>query len=103
KLEALLAANNKDLDVHVYHVRAVIELHDRDTAVAAVRRGLAAVPDDQTGRLYLEWSTIMSRAGKRRVAAIHAANGWRKLRDQHGATVHQLLMAAEQAVRMYQR
>ncbi|MFO7564108.1 MAG: tetratricopeptide repeat protein [Enhygromyxa sp.] len=103
KLEALLAANNKDLDAHVYNVRAVIELHDRDTAVAAVRRGIAAVPDDQTGRLYLEWSTIMSRAGKRRAAAIHAANGWRKLRDQHGATVHQLLMAAEQAVRMYQR
>ncbi|HLT38729.1 MAG TPA: tetratricopeptide repeat protein, partial [Enhygromyxa sp.] len=103
KLEALIVANAQDLDAHVYNVRVVMELSDRDTAVAAVRRGLQALPEAQTGRLYLEWSTIMSRSGKRRVAAIHAANGWRKIKDQPTATVHQQLLAAEQAVRMYQR
>jgi tetratricopeptide (TPR) repeat protein len=103
KLEPLLAAHGKDLEIHVYYLRAVIELFDRDTALAAVRKGLSALPEDQTGRLYLEWSTIMSRAGKRRNAAIHAANGWRKIRDLRSATAHELLIAAEQAVRMYQR
>jgi uncharacterized protein HemY len=103
KLAALLITNSRDLDARVYHVRALISLHDRDTAVAEVKRGLGAIPDELNGRLYLEWSTIMSRAGKRRPAASYAATGWRKIKDHPGATVHELLVAGEQAVRMYQR
>jgi tetratricopeptide (TPR) repeat protein len=103
KLEALLAANRADVDAHVYYVRVIMELKDRDTAIAAVRNGIAAVSEEQSGPLYLQWSTIMSRAGKRRAAALHAASGWRKINAQPDATVHELLMAAEQAIRMYQR
>lgn len=103
KLAALLATNPRDLDARVYLVRALLALHDRDTAIAEVKRGLGAVPDELNGRLYLEWSTIMSRAGKRRPAASYAATGWRKIEDHPGSTVHELLVAAEQAVRMYQR
>lgn len=103
KLAALLASNPRDIDARVYHVRALMELHDRDTALAEVKRGIAAAGDQLNGRLYLEWSTIMSRGGKRRPAAIYAGTAWRKLRDHPGASVHELLIAAEQAVRMYQR
>src|SRR5690606_8251509 len=66
KLEALLAQDDKDLDARVYYVRALMDLRDRDNALAQVKRGLSAVPDSHTGRLYLEWSNIMSRGGKRR-------------------------------------
>jgi predicted Zn-dependent protease len=103
KLEALIAANQADVDAHVHYVRAIIEQHDRDTSIAAVRQGIASVPDELSGPLYLQWSTIMSRAGKRRAAAIHAGTGWRKIAAQPDASVHELLMAAEQAIRMYQR
>ncbi|HVI01653.1 MAG TPA: tetratricopeptide repeat protein [Enhygromyxa sp.] len=103
KLAALLASNPQDIDARIYHVRALMELHDRDTALAEVKRGIGAVPDELSGRLYLEWSTIMSRGGKRRPAAIYAGTGWRKIKDHPGSTVHELLIAAEQAVRMYQR
>lgn len=103
KLAALLAQNPQDLDARVYHVRALMEAADRDTALAEVKRGIGAVPDELNGRLYLEWSTIMSRGGKRRPAAIYASTGWRKITAHPGSSVHELLMAAEQAVRMYQR
>jgi tetratricopeptide (TPR) repeat protein len=103
QLEPLIAADPKDLDARVYYVRALMELRDRDAALVEVKRGLSAVPDTHNGRLYLEWSTIMSRGGKRRQAGTYGGTGWKKVRDQPGATVHDRLVAAEQAVRMYQR
>ncbi len=103
KLEALLAANDKDLDARVYYVRALMDQHDRDNALIQVKRGISALPDEQDGRLYLEWSSIMSRGGKRRPAALYANKGWRKIKDQPDATVHERLIAAEQAVYMLQR
>ena len=103
KLEPLLATNDEDLDARVYYVRALLDEHDRDNALAQVKRGIGAIPDEQNGRLYLEWSTIMSRGGKRRPAAMYASTAWRKLRDQPDATVHERLIAAEQAVYMEQR
>jgi tetratricopeptide (TPR) repeat protein len=103
KLVALLASNPRDVDARVYYVRVLMATADRDTALAEVKRGIGALPEELTGRLYLEWSTIMSRGGKRRPAATYAASGWRKVMAQPGASIHELLIAAEQAVRMYQR
>ena len=103
KLEPLIAADPKDLDARVYYVRALMEQRDRDTALVEVKRGLSAVPDERNGRLYLEWSTIMSRGGKRRQAGSYAATGWKRIRDQPDSTTHERLLAAEQAVHMLQR
>ena len=103
KLEALLTANDKDLDARVYYIRALLDTHDRDNALAQVKRGIGLLPEAQTGRLYLEWSTIMSRGGKRRPAALYATTAWKKVKDDPGSTVHERLIAAEQTIYMQQR
>lgn len=103
KLEALIEANDKDLDARVYLVRALMDQRDRDAALVQVRRGIKALSDTMNGRLYLEWSSIMSRGGKRRVAGSYARTAWRRIETQPDASVDELLQAAEQAVRMLQR
>lgn len=103
KLEALLAANDKHLDARVYYVRALMDLRDRDAALVQVKRGISALPENMTGRLYIEWSSIMSRGGKRRVAATYGSTGWRRIKTQPDASADELLQAAELAVRMLQR
>ncbi len=100
KLQALLALDEKDIEARVYYIRA---LDDRDQAIAAVRRGIQLVPEEQTGRFYLEWAQIMSRGGKRRVAAMHAQTGWDRLRAEKGVSTALLVQAADFTIRMYQR
>jgi uncharacterized protein HemY len=93
RLEALLATNEKDLDARVYYVRALMDLRDRDTALAQVKRGISTQHESMSGRLYFEWASIMSRGGKRKAAANYANTGWRKVKNQPGVTATELLLA----------
>jgi tetratricopeptide (TPR) repeat protein len=86
------------VDVWVYYIRALMDSRDRDAAISAVRRGRDAVADDEEGRLFLEWSSIMTRGGKRKAAANHAKNGWKRLAKQRSASVGDLLLGGERVV-----
>lgn len=102
-LEPLLAASEADLDLRVMVVRGYMELRDRDTALNLVKRGLAVLPDNQKGRIYYEWANIMSRGGKRKAAANYANNGWKRVVTQTDVTPAQLLLLAEEAIRLLNR
>lgn len=99
KLEALLKANESNLLAHVYYIRALMDLRDRDAALVAVRSGRSAIDNDEAGLIYFEWGTIMARGGKRRAAATHARNGWNRLREQEDVPADVLIWAADEAVR----
>ena len=103
KLEALLAADEGDVEARVYQVRALMERRDRDAALASVRRGVQAVGAPDSARLNFEWAQIMARGGKRRAAASRARLGWRQLGDQRGPATGLVLWAGELTVRLLQR
>ncbi|PRQ08500.1 tetratricopeptide repeat protein [Enhygromyxa salina] len=103
KLEPLLAANEADLDARIYIVHAHMDLRDRDTALAVVKRGLGVLPDEVKGRLYFDWANVMARGGKRRPAANYANNGWKKLAKQSDVSVAEFLLHAEDAIRLLNR
>ena len=100
KLEALLASDEDDIEVRIYTIRAHMELRDRDTALAVVKRGLGTLDDERKGQLFFEWAAIMSRGGKRKPAAKYAAAGWKKLEKQGDVPVAELILAAQDAVRL---
>ncbi|WP_146155525.1 tetratricopeptide repeat protein [Enhygromyxa salina] len=103
KLEPLLNANEKDIEVRVYVVSAHMDLRDRDTALATVKRGLGILDNERKGRIYFEWANIMSRGGKRRPAANYANSGWKKLSSQPDTSVAELLIYAAEAIRLLNR
>ena len=103
KLEPLLAADEADIEVRAYTVRAHMDLRDRDTALAVVKRGLGTLPDELKGRMYYEWANIMSRGGKRRPAASYSATGWKKLSAQPDVSVAELLLLSDEAIRLLNR
>jgi tetratricopeptide (TPR) repeat protein len=103
KLEPLLEANEDDIDARVYAVRAHMDLRDRDTALATLKRGIGTLPDERKGRLFFEWASIMSRGGKRKAAANYANNGWKKLAKAPDVTIPQYLLLADEAIRLLNR
>ncbi len=103
KLEPLLAAAETDVELRVYIVRAHLELRDRDTALVVVKRGLGVLAEEYKGRMYYEWANIMSRGGKRKAAANYANVGWKKLVTQPDITVTELLLLADEAIRLLNR
>jgi len=100
KLDALLDADEDNLELRIYTVRAHMDLRDRDGALSTVKRGFGLLPDERKGLLFFEWASIMSRGGKRKAAAKYAANGWKKLEKQGGVGVARLLLTAEEGMRL---
>jgi tetratricopeptide (TPR) repeat protein len=103
KLDPMLAVAETDLDLRVYVIRAHMELRDRDTALVVVKRGLAVLPEEYKGRMFYEWANIMSRGGKRKAAANYVKLGWSKLVTQPDVSVGELLLLADEAIRMLNR
>lgn len=101
KLLGLIGLDPADIDARVYYVRTLG--YDRDKALAEIRAGITAVPEAKNGRLYCEWSSIMSRGAKRRPAAMHAQTCWERLRADPTTPSVLVLRAGEQAIRMLQR
>lgn len=101
KLLALIGLDATDVDARTYYVRTLG--YDRDKALAEIRTGIQAVPEAKSGRLYCEWSSIMSRGAKRRPAAMHAQTCFDRLRADPTTPSTLLLEAGSQAIRMLQR
>jgi tetratricopeptide (TPR) repeat protein len=101
-LSRILESNDADVDARVLYSRALQRMHDREKAVAALRRGLQLVPKDRQGPFYLEWARIESRSGGRRKASAHGRVGWtRTLSGEHEPA--DLLYAADLATDMFIR
>lgn len=103
KLEPMLAANETDLALRVYVIRAHMELRDRDTALVLVKQGLAVLPEQYKGRMYYEWANIMSRGGKRKNAANYANIGWKNVVLQPDVTIPELLLLGDEAITLLNR
>lgn len=101
-LATLLAASPKDVEARVLHARTFLAQFDRKASESAIRKGLAAVPDKQQGRLLWAWAELESRAGKRRLAAPRARRAWLAMEAENRPPT-ELLDVADLAMRLWLR
>ncbi|MEM6290052.1 MAG: hypothetical protein AAGA54_02270 [Myxococcota bacterium] len=79
RLEALLAANPRDIDVRALYGSTLLALGDTRTAKVSLREGIRRTLRTLDGRLYVVLARAELADGKRRRAASLAYKGWRKM------------------------
>lgn len=101
-LATLLAQSPKDVEARVLYARTFLAQFDRKAAESAIRKGLAAVEDEQQGRLLWAWAELESRAGKRRLAAPRARRAWLAMEAENRPPT-ELLDVADLAMKLWLR
>ena len=79
RLERLLEANPRDIDVRALYGSALLALGDTRTAKVKLREGIRRTLRTLDGRLYVVLARAELADGKRRRAASLAYKGWRKM------------------------